>query len=76
MELFKAKLDDIQTLDISENEKEMLNMGIYGVVEKLYKKYSKSLYELYGIIQNPKEYVIVLRGGSYIYIIFLEVDRD
>jgi len=57
-------------MDISKKEKELLNRSIeyvYGIVENLYKKYSKSVYELYGIIRDPKSYVIVLRGGSYMY---------
>jgi len=70
MEIFKTEIEDIQPMDISKKEKELLNRSIeyvYGIVENLYKKYSKSVYELYGIIRDPKSYVIVLRGGSYMY---------
>jgi hypothetical protein len=70
MEIFKTEIEDIQPMDISKKEKELLNRSIeyvYGILENLYKKYSKSVYELYGIIRDPKSYVIVLRGGSYMY---------
>jgi hypothetical protein len=40
---------------------------IHSIVENLYKKYDVSSYELHGIIQDPKSYVVVLRGGRYMY---------
>jgi hypothetical protein len=40
MEIFKTEIEDIQTMDISKKEKELLNRSIeyvYGIVENLYK---------------------------------------
>ena len=68
MALFKTEMDDINLLDISENEKELLRRGVeyvYDVIENLYKKYTRSLYELIGVLKNSKEYRIYIRGGRY-----------
>jgi len=70
MELFKSEIQDIQSLDINETQVTLLRRAvnyIHSVVENLYKKYDRSSYELYGVIRDPKSYVIVLRGGSYMH---------
>jgi hypothetical protein len=70
MEIFKSEIDDVNLLDICKNERDLLVRGIdyvYGIIENLYKKYSKSSYELYFKIKNPKEYHLYIRGASYMY---------
>jgi len=70
MEIYKSDMDDIRLLDITGNEMELLEDGIayiHSIIDKLYKKHSKSSYELFGVSKNPKEYRIFIRGGSYMY---------
>jgi len=70
MEIFKTEIDDIHLLDITENEMNLLESGIgyiYSIIDELYKKYSRSSYELIGVLKTPKEYRIFIRGGRYMY---------